>query len=435
MARPIRQLPLVQNWDCHMCGTCCTDYVVPVSDEERQRISKQGWQELPEYKDVPLFKRYSPWWKFWRKKYRLNQGEGNRCIFLNDKGLCRIHEKFGVEAKPFPCRLYPYILVPFGDHLRVSVRFACPSAASNKGRPLTEQTDDLKRMAAEFETWGDRPRQEAVSATVDNEKARLSRPPRLQGWQQIPWKDLNTFLEAFISILQEKNDPFPRRMLRCLTLLRTCQQARFDKLSGARLREFLNLIVPTTWAEVPRDLSKMEPPGWIGRLLFRSTLALYLRKDSGVRIGVAKRGRIALLGAIFRMVRGKGQLPELQKGLPLQDFMEFEQPAGTLPQVAEAVLERYYQIKIASLQFCGPAFYGVPVWEGFAALALTLPAILWLARGYRDLGQPAAIERAITIIDENYGYSPLLGQSRQRMATRVLLSRRELDRLIAWYSR
>lgn len=417
-----------------MCGTCCTDYVVPVSEEERQRITQQGWSELPEFQGVPLFKRYSPWWQFWKKRYRLNQGEGHRCIFLNDKGLCRIHEKFGLEAKPFPCRLYPYILVPFGDHLRVSLRYACPSATGNKGKPLTQQKEALKKMAAEFETWGDQARDQALSAKAENEKAQTSRPPRLQGWQQVPWKDLHLFLEAFVGLLKEQDEPFPRRMLRCLALLRLCQQARFDKVSDARLRELLGLLTQATKVEVPADLSRMEPPGWIGRLLFRGTLAVYLRKDSGARIGAAQRGRMALLGAIFRMVLGKGKLPDLQKGLPPLEFAAFEQPTGPLPPAATAVLERYYQIKITALQFCGPAFYGVPVWEGFAALALTLPAILWLARGYRDLGQPAAIEKAITIIDENYGYSPLLGQSRQRMATRVLLSRHELDRLIAWYS-
>ena len=434
MARPLRQLPLLQNWDCHMCGTCCTDYVVPVSAEEKDRISKQGWQELPEFKGVPLFKRYSPWWQFWKKRYRLNQREGHRCVFLDEKGLCRIHAKFGLEAKPFPCRLYPYILVPFGDQFRVSLRFACPSVAGNKGRPLSAQTDDLKRMAEEFETWGDQARDKAISAQVENEKA-FSRPPHLQGWQRVSWKDLGYFLDAFTSILQDRSDAFPRRMLRCLALVRTCQQARFEKLSGSRLKEFLGLVTRASATEVPKELATLEPPGWMGRLLFRTTLAVYLRKDSGARIGAAGRGRLALLGSIFRMVRGKGQLPDLQKGLPAQTFAEFEEPAGPLPSVAAVVLERYYQIKIAALQFCGPAFYGVPVWEGFAALALTLPAILWLARGYRELGQPAAIEKALTVIDENYGYSPLLGQARQRMATRVLFSRGELDRLIAWYSR
>jgi len=41
MSLPIRHLPMVQNWDCHVCGTCCKEYQVTVSDEERRRIDEE----------------------------------------------------------------------------------------------------------------------------------------------------------------------------------------------------------------------------------------------------------------------------------------------------------------------------------------------------------------------------------------------------------
>ena len=34
----IRHLPVVQNWDCHVCGTCCKEYQVALTEEERKRI-------------------------------------------------------------------------------------------------------------------------------------------------------------------------------------------------------------------------------------------------------------------------------------------------------------------------------------------------------------------------------------------------------------
>ena len=43
MPLPIRHLPVLQNWDCHVCGTCCQEYVVTVTDEEKKRIDAQGW--------------------------------------------------------------------------------------------------------------------------------------------------------------------------------------------------------------------------------------------------------------------------------------------------------------------------------------------------------------------------------------------------------
>ena len=421
MPLPIRHLPVLQNYDCHACANCCTDYWVPVSDEERRRIEAQGWSELPEFKGKKLFLKYGPWW---RRKYRLNQGEGDRCIFLDEKGLCRIHAKFGLEAKPFACRLYPYIFIPVGDHYRLSLRFACPSAAANKGRPLTAQVGDLKKLAQEMEAW-DRPAGTAVELS----------PPPLQGRQRVGWGDLELFVSALLGILHDQDEPIARRMLKCLALVRLCRQAKFDKVTGSRLKEFLALVIPALDAEVPRDLARVRAPGWMGRILFRSSLALFLRKDQGVRRGISQRGRLALMAAMGRIVWGRGKLPRLQAGLPDKTFEEFEVPAGPLPPEAERALERYYLIKVESLQFCGRGYYGVPVWEGFESLALTLPMICWAARGYRELGQPAAVCKAITLIDENYGYSPHLGKFRQRLAVRILAFRGELDRLIAWYSR
>src|SRR5262245_41880434 len=42
MGLPLLHLPVVQNWDCHVCGTCCKEYRVRITDEERKRIEAQG---------------------------------------------------------------------------------------------------------------------------------------------------------------------------------------------------------------------------------------------------------------------------------------------------------------------------------------------------------------------------------------------------------
>src|SRR5262245_33784554 len=144
MPLPIRHLPVLQNWDCHVCGTCCKEYQVTVTDEERQRIEGQGWAGEPDFRGVPLFRKSGPWWN---RKYRLNHRAGGSCVFLSEDGRCRIHERFGFEAKPLACRLYPFVLIPAGDHWRVGLRYACPSAAANKGRPLGKHDDDLREFA------------------------------------------------------------------------------------------------------------------------------------------------------------------------------------------------------------------------------------------------------------------------------------------------
>src|SRR5262249_51246004 len=124
MPLPVRHLPVLQNWDCHGCADCCHEYSVQVTEEERKRIEDQGWSQLPEYQGIDLFVREGS-----RRKpnWRLNHRANSACIFLNDDGRCKIHAKFGSAAKPLACRVFPFMLVPTGDHWRVGIRFACPS--------------------------------------------------------------------------------------------------------------------------------------------------------------------------------------------------------------------------------------------------------------------------------------------------------------------
>lgn len=425
MPRPIRHLPVIQNWDCHQCGNCCTDYWVPVTPEERRRIEQQGWSQLPEFQGIPLFVRYGP---FWRRRWRLNQREGDRCIFLDENGLCRIHAKFGPDAKPFACRLYPYVLVPVGNHYRVSVRFACPSATANKGRPLTEQLGELKEYAEGFERWH---REMNPQAASPNEDQLL---PVGQG-DRLSWNDLFIFVEEFLRIMQTHTVPLPQRWLTILGVARVCWEAQFHTVRGARLREFLQIVGDAAETELAAKQQQSYRPSWVGRILFRSFLAIFLRKDQGVRRGVAARSRLALVWAMWRMLRGHGYLPPLQKGLPHTTFAELDRPLPELPPAAWDLLQRYYIVKLQSLQFFGPAFMDYPFLIGLEILALTFPMILWLARGYMERGGLAAVEKAVQIIDENFGYSPLLNSPRQRLALRILAHREETERLIVWYAR
>ena len=72
---------------------------------------------------------------------------------------------------------------------------------------------------------------------------------------------------------------------------------------------------------------------------------------------------------------------------------------------------------------------------GCQAAALTLPAILWLARAFTDLPPLAALQRAIILVDDHFGCNPILGFPHTRFYLRTLAERNELEKLIAWYSR
>ena len=97
--------------------------------------------------------------------------------------------------------------------------------------------------------------------------------------------------------------------------------------------------------------------------------------------------------------------------------------------------ERYYEVKLGALQFFGAVGFGMPFWDGLEALAVTLPAILWLARAFAERSREEAVTLAVQLVDDHLGYNRVLGSRRYRMMVSTLASHGELQRLIAWYSR
>ena len=47
-------------------------------------------------------------------------------------------------------------------------------------------------------------------------------------------------------------------------------------------------------------------------------------------------------------------------------FEQVERCSGTPPEIDET-LERYYVVKLNSLQFCGPPNFNLPLWAGLEA--------------------------------------------------------------------
>lgn len=423
MSLPVRHLPVVQNWDCHVCGTCCKEYLVTLTEEERRRIEAQGWDKDAEIGDLPIFQKSGPWWA--RRYHLTHRGDGS-CIFLTEQGRCRIHERFGYAAKPLPCRLFPFLLVPAGDHWRVGMRFACPSAAANKGRSVTEHEEALRKFAAEL----------AQREGVDLRPGDGSlRPPALQKGQRVDWPDLLHFMNVLLTILRNRQDRMERRLRKCLALAGLCRQARFEQIQGGRLVEFLAIMVDSLDGEVPADPAALPPPGWIGRILFRQAVALFTRKDHGPESGLARQGRVALLLAAWRFAVGNGEVPRLHNRLPETTFAKIEAGTGPLPDDAEEVLERYFTVKVESLQFCGPTNFHLPFWEGLEMLMLMGAVIFWVMRALADLPRVEAVHRALTIVDDHFGYNRVLRARRQRISFNILARSGEMQKLIAWYGR
>ena len=419
----VRSLTVLQNWDCHTCGDCCRSYAVPVTAEERARIEGQGWEKLPDFQGVAFFTRRG-------SEFYLNHRSDGGCVFLGADNLCRIHGKFGSAAKPLACRIYPFLLVPAGDHWNVGLRMACPSAAENKGGPLSEYLREAREFAAALE--------------AGNAKGVEGAPaPPLFGSQSVPWGDVGRIAAAVSNLLADPADAFERRWRKVLFVISMLRKATFDgggdkkkAVTGNRLSEMFHVLGQAAEDEEPAKPDEVKRPGWTGRTVFRQLVAVYGRKDHGTEKGTALAGPISRFASAVKFATGRGRVPKLHAALPdAAAFAASDVPLGPLSDLATLLLSRWHRVKVESLQFCGPTNFGLGVWEGLESLALTYPVAMWLARVLVAGGQApdAAVTRAVRMVDDNFGFNPLLGSVRQKFALRLLANRGDLPRLVAWY--
>lgn len=421
----VRSLPVLQNWDCHSCGDCCRSYAVPVTADERRRIEGQGWEALPEFAGVPFFVARGG-------EFFLNHRADGGCVFLGADNLCRIHGKFGSAAKPLACRIYPFLLVPAGDHWNLGLRLACPSAAENKGRGLSAQLGDAREYANFFEST-------AASGALQ------APPPPLYGAQRVPWGDVGRIALAVSKLLADEADPFERRWRKVLFIINMLRKATFDgggdpkkAVTGGKLSEMFGVLGLAADDEEPKTAAEVKRPGWAGRTVFRQLIAVFSRKDHGAEKGTAQRGPVRRFASAVKFAMGRGRVPRVHAVLTDKaTFAAGEVPLGALSEGATSLLARWHRLKVESLQFCGAPNFGLSVWEGLESLALTFPAAMWLARVLvaGGLTPDAAVTQAVRMVDDNFGFNPLLGSARQKFALRLLANRGDLSRLVAWYGR
>ncbi|MGE5192691.1 MAG: YkgJ family cysteine cluster protein [Deltaproteobacteria bacterium] len=417
------ELPTIQNWSCHNCAGCCRQHAIDITDQEHRRIVEQNWTASDGIRaGQPLFERVGIF--PWSKKYRLAHQPDGACVFLDERGLCRIHGMFGEEAKPLACRVYPYAFHPAGKKIAVSLRFSCPSVAANRGRSVAEQEGDLK----------------ALEKLVVPAGAERTLPPEIYPGLRLDWPDTLKIIDRLDELIAEEAGTVIHRLLRGLKLVELVGQSRFEKIRGARLDEFLDIISEATATEVPEDLAAVSEPSRAGRLQFRLLCAQYARRDTFAerQAGWLHRWRLFLAAVLF--ARGRGPIPRIQDEFAKVQFSDLERGFGPLSAESDEMLTRYLRIKLKGMHFCGAAYYNVPLVEGFQSLALVVPAVLWIARWLaagRGQAQLATedVAKALTIADHHHGYSPAFGQRNFRGRVRLLALVDDIAKLAAWYSR
>ncbi|MCA9181368.1 MAG: YkgJ family cysteine cluster protein, partial [Planctomycetales bacterium] len=295
------ELPQLQNWSCHTCGGCCKQHGIYITAEERQRIIDQGWTEadgIPA--DQPLFVEmgHLPGRKWWRLAH---QPDGS-CVFLDERGLCKIHGKFGEPAKPLACRIYPYAFHPAGDYLAVGLRFSCPSVVENLGTPVVEQRSELQRLAR----------------LVVPEGARATTPPKLTDKQPLTWEQVLQLVDAFDTILAQEDHSVIAKLLQAVQLTDLLTAAKIESFAGKQFVELLQLMLDAVATE-SCDSAAPQPPRGIVGTQFRLLAGQYARKDT-YSTQITWGSRWSMLWAGWALARGRGNTPALQARLQSVPF-------------------------------------------------------------------------------------------------------------------
>lgn len=100
---------------CTACGGSCLGVVVRVSPEEASRIGGYGAEMgIADPLDGDALRR----------------GDNGGCVFQQADGLCGIHARYGMEAKPALCSQYPVVALVTEDGMRVGLDPGCYTHAS-----------------------------------------------------------------------------------------------------------------------------------------------------------------------------------------------------------------------------------------------------------------------------------------------------------------
>jgi lysine-N-methylase len=411
MSLPIITLPMAERWDCHQCGVCCRGSIVPLDEEDLKKLKEQKWEEHPDYRGVAVTAALD------RGRKQLAKRADGSCVFLMDDGLCRIHKDFGFDKKPLVCRMFPLQLVPRDKQAVLTIRRACPSAAADKGRQVTEHLREVRAYAAE-------------GKLIEHSAA----PPPIKPGEEAEWKRSRGILETLCRVTGDERYPPIRRLVHGLELCRLVESAQTRDMPTGKLNDLLAVLEEHIAEEASPHFANRQRPSVSGRLLFRQIGLEAVRLHPRSYVTPRWWTRFQLAWWAVKMVIGRGNLPHVHPRFPTATFRRIEQPLGLLDAALYRPLSRYFETSTASYQYALGDRSGWSIIESYRQLALLYPLALWLLR-WATAGRPADVNdiyEIITTLERSQGYAPLFGP-KQRSRLRTLARLGDLPRLVIWY--
>ncbi len=378
-----------QSSACICCGKCCDcGWPVPVTSAEVARISALDFSDWSG--------RAPSYFKKTLRGIYLRKRANKLCIFLDSDGLCIIHKKFGFDAKPLACRLYPMDVYKWHDgSVSASFRYDCPAVA---GGVRMEQPKELSKsimaFASELFRYRGKYAEAFYSRRIHPEVERLR--TIAHAYQRILFYDRIVPEIRFYAAVR-------------LLLFHSIRKNSSDILEAEEFEAdafafFKRSIEHLT--SIVEDAEKIRRDQLVR---FRYLIWCFLRDDS--RATLAEHFPMAF--AALRFLLGKGTLK--------RSLLNLDVRAGELfillcrCRRKENALEPYFRFlrgRLESMHFCGSPALGLTFEYGMAYLLMTFPVVMVLASvlaGRRGdfLITEEDVTKALILIDHGFLRSKL----------------------------
>ena len=391
MAKPsARQINIPQwNFSCTGCGECCRRWHVALSVDEVKRLQGFQWSEhdaIPNEVTTTIK----------GHEYITHTNEGC-CVFLDTTtNRCKIHERFGMNAKPKGCRVYPFnIATTFPKSYSAIARFDCPAVRQNYGEPLDRSLNDIRGFIEEMKLKGGFDRYVLDGITK---------------------KEIEIFIPALCHRLIEPNELSTQHKLESALI----STVRLEKLGADFIKHIdVDDILPSFFDRSISNTAELKPKAipLPERWRFLNVFISYLRRDEEV----IERGwsRITRLGTFWNIIFRKGNLRNIGKEHPnaLVDGKRlFQMPVANADEIDWALYLNLIRLRLQSYQFFGPTYYNLSFFIGLKSLFFSFPLVIAAAK-WSALARyseqcfilPEDVDYAVGVIDHSLGRSALLG--------------------------
>ncbi len=378
------------NFSCTGCGDCCRRWHVAISPQEEERLKALEWEDEDQ---VPprLTTTINGF------EYLAHTADGH-CIFLDTEGdVCKIHRRFGYQAKPKGCRVYPFnISTTFPGEYSVIGRFDCQAVRANYGKPIAASTKLIRGYIDEMGLRGGFDR-----FVLDD----------------LSEKEVKKITAGVFRQLISNNDIDVRKKL----ISTVISVDRLEKLGGTFLTQTdLDEVLTSFFARSVSNcgLLKHRKPNKIERWRFLNLFMSFLRRDEEM-IGRGIRSRVERSVVFWRLLFRTGNLRDIGSEHPdgeltLADL--FTTPIANIEEIDWSLYLDLIKLRLQSFQFFGPTNYDLSFYIGLKSLCFSFPLVIAAAKcsamvRYKDLCciLPEDIDYAVGVIDHNLGRSALLG--------------------------